>query len=455
MNLLIALFAAAIWIELSLGLPFWIAMTLALAATTAAIAVWTQAQRKARLALESQALAQREREDYRNILQEANDSVLLIDTVSGQVLEANARCAQLLGYSLDEFRKLTIFDLHPQSLLQQSSARIADIWEKGGLVYQDLPLTTKAGSEIPVECSARMLTFYNRPTVLIYARDIRERLELEAEIREQNEVIAQKNQDLTDSIVYAQRIQSAILPDLSEIAAALPESFVFYRAKDIVSGDFYWFQRYQHQGRDLALIAAADCTGHGVPGAFMSMVGSTLLNEMVTLQHRWKPNEILDALHPALMHALRQDVEGSTSLDGMDVALCTIDYTNRKLWYAGAMRPLMLSRQNDAGEWELTEIRGTRRPIGGKPDPNAKPFELHEFELKSGEGFYIFSDGYPDQFGGPDRKKYMTGRFRKFLHSLRPLKMQDQSRRLEEEYDQWRGAMEQVDDVMVIGVRFR
>src|SRR4051812_31853801 len=209
--------------------------------------------------------------NYENITQQANDAMFVIDIVNGNIYTANPKLSELLGYDHDKLLKLTVFDLHPKEMLHRSSEVIADVWEKKGLIYTDVPLLTASGEILPVECSAKVIPYDGRPAILIYARDIRERLKMEKDIRDKNKIIEEKNKDITDSINYAQRIQQAILSDKSEIKKQLPDSFVLFKPKDIVSGDFYWFSHKE----GTTFIAAADCTGHGVPGAFMSMVANS------------------------------------------------------------------------------------------------------------------------------------------------------------------------------------
>jgi len=387
------------------------------------------------------------------MLSEANDALLLIDTADGNVIEWNRAAAELLGYPADAYRNLTIFQLHPPEMLQTSSERIADVWEQGGLVYQDLPLRRADGTLVPVECSARVVRFADRASILIYARDITERLRLEAEVRHQSEIIEEKNRDLTDSIVYARRIQESILPETHRIQAILPNSFVFYSPKDIVSGDFYWFAQVQDGPHSKGILAAADCTGHGVPGAFMSMVGSTLLTEIVSVKHIIRPDLVLNELNPALRKMLKQDEKEDTALDGMDIALCAFDPANRVLEFAGAMRPLLIAHPGADGTVEVERINSDRQPIGGHRQENETPFTLHRFELQPGDVVYLFTDGFTDQFGGTPSRKFTMGRLTRLIQEVATLPMSQQGERLRQAFLDHKGDHEQTDDVMILGVK--
>jgi serine phosphatase RsbU (regulator of sigma subunit) len=255
--------------------------------------------------------------------------------------------------------------------------------------------------------------------------------------------LEQKGQETLDSILYAKKIQDAILPELPIIKSHLPESFIYYLPRDIVSGDFYWFKKT----RDKIFIASVDCTGHGVPGAFMSMIGSILLDDIITKKQIDQPNEILKLLHDDIVKALKQAKKSKASRDGMDVALCVIDTSLNTLSFAGAFRPLILIRDN-----ELTRIKSTSAPIGGIRDKEVD-FDLHNIDVEKGDSFYIFSDGFPDQFSGETNKKYMTKRFRDFLLKISDHPMSNQKTLLEVEFKDWMGAADQVDDVLVIGFR--
>jgi serine phosphatase RsbU (regulator of sigma subunit)/ligand-binding sensor domain-containing protein len=263
------------------------------------------------------------------------------------------------------------------------------------------------------------------------------------EIEIQKELVEEKNKDITDSINYASRIQQAILPIMDEIKKVLPESFVFYRPRDIVSGDFYWFVK---KGKDV-YIAAADCTGHGVPGAFMSMIGHTLLNEILNQKNITSTGEILTELHKQIRISLKQDLQESR--DGMDIALCKLNIETYKLEYSGAMRPLYV-----ISDGELKEVKADKFPIGGfQEEEEVRVFNTNEIQLKKGDLFYVFSDGYADQFGGPEGKKFMVKRLKELLIKISPYDMDYQYNEVVNNFLEWLGTGEQIDDILVIGVR--
>ncbi len=267
-----------------------------------------------------------------------------------------------------------------------------------------------------------------------------------AEVVRQKEEIEIKNKHITDSIRYAKRIQNAILPPENYVKQLLPKSFIFYRPKDIVSGDFYWMTKKN----DLSIFAAVDCTGHGVPGAFMSIVGNNQLNYAVDVKKAREANKILDHLNEGVVETLREkgNVGFSGVRDGMDLALCIIDYKEMKLQFSGANNPLCLVRDD-----EMIQIKGDRMAIGGNFSDELPKFTNHEMDLKKGDVIYTFSDGYPDQFGGHDGRKFMKKRFRELLLKIHKNPIEEQGQMLDDILEEWRGKEEQVDDILVIGVK--
>jgi serine phosphatase RsbU (regulator of sigma subunit) len=255
--------------------------------------------------------------------------------------------------------------------------------------------------------------------------------------------IERKHQEIVDSVTYAQRIQEAILPARAEINQAIPHNIIMFKPRDIVSGDFYWFS----QKGEESILACVDCTGHGVPGAFMSMIGNTLLNQIVNERDIIQPNLILNELNKEITNALKQDVAGSDSRDGMDISIIKLNLNTNQLQYAGANRPLYYVRNN-----ELTETKANKVAIGGHMQEEEKNFTNHVFELQQGDTIYLSSDGFADQFSPAD-KKLMTKRFKEIILSIQHLSMPEQEKYLAQFIDEWRGIMEQTDDVLVIGVR--
>jgi serine phosphatase RsbU (regulator of sigma subunit) len=260
------------------------------------------------------------------------------------------------------------------------------------------------------------------------------------EMKRAEEIIKEKNKDITDSINYARKIQQAILPPDEILKKAYPDSFVLYKPKDIISGDFYW---YQDTG-DYLLLACADCTGHGVPGALMSMIGSNFITHIVNEKEITSPDLALAELDKRVRIALRQDIE-TDSKDGMDIALCAFQKEKRILHYAGANRPIILVRNG-----KLTEYAPSKFPIGGQSGIEKK-FVDNKIQLEAGDRIYLSTDGYADQFGGPKGKKLMKKNFYELLVKIHTQPMQEQKNTLLETIEEWRGELEQVDDILVIG----
>lgn len=250
--------------------------------------------------------------------------------------------------------------------------------------------------------------------------------------------LEEKSQEILDSISYAKRIQSAILPPNRIVKEFLKDSFILYKPKDIVAGDFYWLETKDNK----VLFAAADCTGHGVPGAMVSVICNNGLNRSVREHNLTDPGDILDKTREIVIQEFSKSDEDVK--DGMDIALCSLD--GLQLKYAGAHNPLWIVRKN-----ELIEIKANKQPIGKFENPSK--YDTHSIELIPGDTVYIFSDGYADQFGGDRGKKFKAKPFKDLLISLQNKSMEDQKKMIEESYELWRGDLEQVDDVCVIGVR--
>ena len=263
-----------------------------------------------------------------------------------------------------------------------------------------------------------------------------------AEVMRQSLVIAEKNKEMTDSLNYAKRLQAAILPETEAISRTFRNSFILYQPKDIVSGDFYSFE--VQNGHEI--IAAADCTGHGVSGAIMSMIGNALLKQIIVEKNITDPAEILHRLNEGVIEALKQ-AENNTH-DGMDIALCSFDLQHNKLIFAGANRPLWLIRRG-----ELETFASDKFPIGGLQIERSRPFTNRTIDLLQGDTIYIFSDGYADQFGGDAGKKLMTKKFKEILLSIQDQPMAAQGDYLMQFIKEWMGPHEQVDDLLVIGIR--
>jgi serine phosphatase RsbU (regulator of sigma subunit)/HAMP domain-containing protein len=266
-------------------------------------------------------------------------------------------------------------------------------------------------------------------------------VEKQKEVELQNEKISELYEEVTDSIKYAKGLQEAILPPKEFVEEVMPDSFILYKPKDIVSGDFYWIA----QKNNKVYFAAVDCTGHGVPGAFMSIVGYNALNE--ALRTNDDPGGILDDLNKGISKTLHNNAMGSTTKDGMDLALCCYDIKTRELQYAGAYNPLYLIRDG-----EVNQIKADKFAIGSYYEDQSKKYSNHVIQLQEKDYIYVFSDGYADQFGGPKGKKFMYKRFRDYLLTLNGKSMGAQKEFLDNTLEQWKGPLEQIDDILVIGL---
>ena len=257
-----------------------------------------------------------------------------------------------------------------------------------------------------------------------------------SELEHSNKLISEKSQEITDSITYAKRIQAAILPCPDMIKEALKNAFILYKPKDIVAGDFYWMQCVKEK----VIFAAADCTGHGVPGAMVSVICNNALNRSVREYGLTEPGKLLDRTRKIVISEFN-DVK-----DGMDIALCSLE--GNKLQYAGAYNPLWIVRNG-----EIIETKPDKQPVGRFRE--SKPYTTHTFELEKGDTIYIFSDGYVDQFGGPKEKKFRAKSFRELLLNNQHKSMEEQHDVLDKTFEDWKGDLEQIDDVCVIGLRYQ
>ena len=262
-------------------------------------------------------------------------------------------------------------------------------------------------------------------------------------VEAQKERITELYLDLQASIDYAQRLQQTILPSRTQISAVFKNSFVMYKPKATVSGDFYWFANKGNK----KMFAAADCTGHGVPGAFMSLVGHNALNQATKVFHR--PSQVLNSVNRLSAAAMRAYQEDDQVKDGMDIALCSVDLSTMELEFAGAHNPAWIIRRG-----ELIQLDADAFSIGMYVN-GEREFANASFKLEDGDMIYLFSDGYADQFGGPQGKKFLRKRFRELLMEISSLPMQQQLQALEETFDTWKGSQEQIDDVLVVGVAIR
>lgn len=279
-------------------------------------------------------------------------------------------------------------------------------------------------------------------------------------LKDKNKIIILKNQEIIDSINYAKKIQEATLRINKEDVRVFADSFFLLKPKDIVSGDFYWIRSVGNK----VIWAVADCTGHGVPGAFMSMIGNRLLNEIVIEKKIFEANKILDQLKAKIIESLNQEGKSEDTMDGMDIALCVLDKSDLTIDFAGANNPIYVLRKNIAHdqnipanisktfESNLIEIKANRFPVGYHPYIN-ESFNSFEFKVQKNDMIYMFSDGFSDQFGGNNAKKFTSKRFKKLLTSVYELPMKEQKEMLISSLESWQNDNEQVDDICVVGVK--
>ncbi len=431
-----------------------------------------------------------------SIVASKTDNAVIIADPTGKIEWVNEGFTRLYGYNLDQ---LSIF-LGSNLTNLSTSPILLDIIKNGFkdrdvLSYESLT-STKFGEKLWVQTTLTPITNSAKQVIKLVAIDtnintrklaeeeiIRQKDELEVQqnfvmkqgdkiasqnvkIKIQRDLVVKQKKEITDSIHYAQRIQSAILPNNELLNTIFRDFFVFFRPKDIVSGDFYWVNKQDN----LTFFAAVDCTGHGVPGAFMSMLGISYFNEIVIEQGITEPADILFRLRNIIISTLHQTGQMGESKDGMDVSLCVLNHKTLELHYAGANNPVYIIRktahtqpfQNGhtyrlkhegiESEYILTSVKADKMPIGVH-ERDTFPFTNHIIQLKKDDTVYIFSDGFVDQFGGERQKKFLSRNFRDLLMHIQPLNMTDQKAHINQTFEDWKSTLEQVDDVLIIGVK--
>jgi len=372
------------------------------------------------------------------------DLIIRLST-AGQFFYANPMVRNFLAIDPSELINKTLNEIN-------ISEQLMNYFRDSIETIKTNPDKTSAELTIPIEAdgipSERIMQFAAIPefndneleTILFVGHDITEAKQIELEIQD-------KNRKIEDSINYAQRIQSSILPEIRTVRQVLPRSFIYYKPRDIVSGDFPWF--FSHQ--DDVYIAAVDCTGHGVPGALLSFVGYFLLNNIVDHERKLTAAEICDMLHNGVRKTLKQEDEDAEARDGMDIAFCKINHKDKEVQFAGAHRPLYLLRNG-----ELTEYKGDRKAIGGIPHRKKEEenFKNYSINYMRGDKIFFFSDGLPDQLGGPESKKYSPKRIREMIVQNNDLPIEKYNNLFSEEFEKWKGEGKQIDDVLLIGIEF-
>jgi|GEM_PF-924633 len=373
-----------------------------------------------------------------SIVASETDNVILIMDPSGKVEWVNASFERITGTALKELTDLkgeTIFDIshNPKirEIVRECISRKKSVSFESAGRTKDGASTWESSTLTPIFDAEG-----NLKKLIIIDTDI-------TGTKKTEQILEQKNRDTLDSINYAKKIQEAILPRTLEILNVFPESFVLYKPRDIISGDFYWFS----QTEDSIILAVADCTGHGVPGALMSMIGNSLLHKIVNDRKISKPSHILKTLDKEVIKALKQNEE-SQNQDGMDIAVIEISKTKKTGTFSGANRPIYLIRDN-----EIIEIKGNKFPVGSYLSQE-KEFVNYEGLIRKGDTLYLFTDGYQDQFGGKEQKKFKTKNLKETLLSIQHHTMKEQKNILNTRMKEWKGELDQVDDILVIGIRF-
>ncbi len=367
------------------------------------------------------------------------DMILRINT-TGKLVYANPVVSDFIGLGIHEITKKRISDLQiDERFIEFVNNVLVEIKRKEEQIIGEIEIIAPHGERImQIKAIPELNDDSLLESVLFVAHDMTEIKKIEQEVKD-------KNKKISDSINYAQRIQTSILPDTSFIQRHFPRSFIFYRPKDVVSGDFPWFVEKD----ETFYVAAVDCTGHGVPGALLSFIGYFLLNNIVNIDDDFNAAKILDLLHEGVRNTLKQYEEGNNGRDGMDLALCKINKEKRTIQFSGAHNPLYLLRKG-----ELIEFKGSRKGIGGRPllKKKEKEFENHEIPYEDGDKIFIFSDGLPDQLGGERRRKYQSRRIREALTENEDLTMAHFERHFSSDFSNWMGDEKQVDDVLLIGI---
>jgi PAS domain S-box-containing protein len=358
----------------------------------------------------------------------------------GKVFYINPVIEAYTGSSKEEYLLKSIEELVLDATVIESWQQILrDVQENNQQISTEMNFPSiKGDCVMQVNAIPEYNEHQNFESVLVVSHDITDRKLIELEIQA-------KNKKITESINYAKRIQSAILPDSSIIQQAFTESFILYKPRDVVSGDFPWFM----QKGDDVYIAAVDCTGHGVPGALISLIGFFLLNNIVNNRDVSDPGSILDSLDEGVTKTLKQDSSDTSTRDGMDIALCKFNKKTNVLQYAGAHRPLYFINNG-----ELVEIKGDKFPIGGAQYKTRTNFTTTTIQVKAGDSAYFCSDGFPDQFGGIDNRKFSPQRIRALITENQGGHIEEVNQVLDREFESWKGENKQTDDVLMIGIKF-
>ena len=365
-----------------------------------------------------------------------------------ELLQENIKLKQKLELKKIMLQEVIETGNHLVNATWRQRAKDKELEEKHHAVLKEIK-ETKA----KLEMSEMMLNEASETSTNLVNATWRERKKLEEKITElhatlsdldeKNSYIEKQQKKISDSISYAKKIQTAMNPSEEQIQNAVPGSFVYYQPKDVVSGDFPYFLEIG----DFIFIGAIDCTGHGVPGAMLSMIGKLILNDVITKMYENGPGFVLDLLHESVVKNLKQDNPDLNTNSGMDMILICLNKTNNELTFSGAHRPLILIRNN-----ELIEYKGSPFPIGGLQYRKRTPFTDEVIELKKGDRIYIYSDGYSDQYGGPEGLKYSSSRIKDMLLSKTDVPINEMRQAIHDDFNDWKGDTPQVDDILMIGI---
>jgi PAS domain S-box-containing protein len=381
----------------------------------------------------------RMRSQMQSLSENSPDLITRINS-EGRIYYINPTIEKLTSYSPTQLLRQYVNDTNLEDNVKETwMTLVKDVVDNKCKVNIEMQFPTEAEGKLVMSVNAipEFGDNENVESILLVSSDITERKKNEVEIQN-------KNKKITESINYAKRIQVAILPDYNRIKELFPNYFMYYKPRDVVSGDFPWFVE---SGDDI-FIAAVDCTGHGVPGAMLSLIGYFLLNDIVKSQKILEPGTILDMLDSGVTQTLKQDMEGNEMKDGMDISLCRINKKKGILQYAGAHRPLYMLRNN-----EIIEFKGDKFPIGGGIYKNQTEFTNHNIEYQSGDAFFFCSDGFPDQFGGPDNKKIGPSKIKQLIVDTSSVEFDELYDKFGGFFEGWMGNHKQMDDVLMIGLK--
>lgn len=368
---------------------------------------------------------------FEDVVNKANDAILIVDLNTGEILWHNPQLNRLLDYPGDIEVK-TIFDVLCDEDLEESAVWLAKVYEEGGGISNDFCLVQKDGKKIPVEISAKVVPFQKKNAGVLYIRDTRERLALIRQIQE-------KNQMLLEGMNYARRLQMAAMPPPERLQDLFPKSFILYRPKEILSGDFYLFRKF----KEVTFVVVGDCTGHGIPGSLLAMLGVNIFNDVLIELYEEALEKILAEVNERMTVSL--SYEGNVIRDGMDCSILRWD--GEKIQFAGCNHRLYVVTDS-----ELHTYKGDRISIGYNEYKQNYSFSSYTISVKPGDKLYMSTDGFPDQFGGAKGKKLTRGKFKRLLLEASNYPIEQQKEFVENFLNKWMNGFEQTDDILVIGI---